>query len=34
VGLNSIAAGEYLIEITVKGATAESKELVAVRVTT
>jgi VWFA-related protein len=34
MGLNSIAAGEYLVEITVKGATNESKELVAVRVTT
>jgi hypothetical protein len=33
VALNSIAAGEYLVEITVKGATAETKELVAVRVT-
>jgi hypothetical protein len=34
VGLNAIAAGEYLIEITVKGGTTEVKELVALRVTT
>jgi hypothetical protein len=33
VGLNTIAAGEYLIEITAKGGTGEVKELVAVRVT-
>ncbi len=33
MGLNAIAAGEYLVEITVKGATTETKELVAVRVT-
>ena len=32
LGLNSIAAGEYLVEITVKGATGEAKELVALRV--
>jgi VWFA-related protein len=34
MGLNTVAAGEYLIEITVKGATTETKELVAVRITT
>ena len=34
MGLNAVAAGEYLVEITVKGATTETKELVAVRVTT
>jgi hypothetical protein len=33
VGLNTVATGEYLIEITAKGATSEKKELVAVRVT-
>ena len=33
MGLNAVAAGEYLVEITVKGATTESKELLAVRVT-
>jgi hypothetical protein len=33
MGLNTVAAGEYLIEITAKGATTEDKELVAVRVT-
>jgi hypothetical protein len=33
MGLNTVAAGEYLLEITVKGATTETKELVAVRVT-
>ncbi len=33
LGLNAIAAGEYLVEITVKGATSETTELVAVRVT-
>ena len=33
VGLNTVAAGEYLVEISVKGATSETKELVAVRVT-
>ncbi|HEY6359465.1 MAG TPA: hypothetical protein VIX63_00100, partial [Vicinamibacterales bacterium] len=33
VGLNSVAAGEYLVEISVKGATTETKELVAVRIT-
>ena len=33
VGLNTIAAGEYLVEISVKGATSETQELVAVRVT-
>ena len=32
LGLNTIAAGEYLVEITVKGATGEAKELVALRV--
>ena len=34
MGLNTVAAGEYLVEITVKGATTEAKELVAFRVTT
>ena len=34
MGLNTVAAGEYLVEITVKGATTETKELVAFRVTT
>ena len=33
LGLNAIAAGEYLIEITAKGGVSESKELVAIRVT-
>jgi hypothetical protein len=33
VGLNTVAAGEYLIEITAKGGTTEKKELVALRVT-
>ncbi len=32
-GLSSVPAGEYLVEITVKGATGEAKELVALRVT-
>ena len=32
MGLSSIAAGEYLIEIPVKGATGEIKELVPLRV--
>jgi hypothetical protein len=32
MGLNSIAAGEYLIEITARGGTTEAKELLAVRV--
>jgi hypothetical protein len=31
--LSSIPAGEYLVEITVKGASGEKKELVAFRVT-
>jgi VWFA-related protein len=33
VGLNAVPAGEYLIEITAKGATTETKELLAVRIT-
>jgi hypothetical protein len=33
MGLNTVAAGEYLVEITVKGATTETKELVAFRIT-
>jgi VWFA-related protein len=32
VGLSSIAAGEYLVEITLKGATGETKELIPFRV--
>jgi hypothetical protein len=32
LGLASVAAGEYLVEITVKTATGEAKELVALRV--
>jgi VWFA-related protein len=32
LGLASIAAGEYLIEITVKGATGEAKELIPLRI--
>jgi len=32
VGLGAIAAGEYLIEITVKGGLGEVKELVPIRV--
>ena len=32
-GLSSVPAGEYLVEITVKGAAGEAKELVALRVT-
>jgi hypothetical protein len=32
VGLGAIAAGEYLVEITLKGATGEAKELVPLRV--
>jgi hypothetical protein len=32
LGLSAIAAGEYLVEITAKGATGEAKELVALRV--
>jgi VWFA-related protein len=32
LGLNAIAAGEYLIEITAKGGVSESKELVAIRI--
>ena len=32
LGLNTMAAGEYLIEITAKGGTTEAKELLAVRV--
>jgi hypothetical protein len=31
-GLSSVPAGEYLVEITVKGASGEAKELVALRV--
>jgi hypothetical protein len=33
IGLSSIPAGEYLVEITVKGASGEVKELVPLRVT-
>ena len=33
MGLNAVAAGEYLVEITAKGATGEVKELLAVRIT-
>jgi VWFA-related protein len=33
MGLNTVAAGEYLVEITVKGAVNETKEVLAVRVT-
>lgn len=32
LGLNSVAAGEYLVEITAKGGTGEAKELVAFRI--
>jgi hypothetical protein len=32
VGLSSIAAGEYLVEITLKGATGETRELIPFRV--
>jgi hypothetical protein len=32
LGLSSIAAGEYLVEITAKGATGDAKELVALRI--
>jgi hypothetical protein len=32
VGLSSIAIGEYLIEVTAKGATGEAKELVPIRI--
>jgi hypothetical protein len=32
LGLSSIAAGEYLIEITATGATGESKELIPLRI--
>ena len=32
LGLGSIAAGEYLIEITATGATGEAKELIPLRV--
>jgi len=32
MGLSSIAVGEYLIEVTVKGATGEAKELVPIRI--
>ena len=32
LSLGAIAAGEYLVEITVKGATGEAKELVPLRV--
>jgi hypothetical protein len=34
LGLSSIASGEYLIEITAKGATGEAKELVPIRIGT
>jgi hypothetical protein len=33
LSLNTIPPGEYLVEITAKGAGGEAKELVAVRVT-
>jgi hypothetical protein len=33
LGLNTIPAGEYLVEITVKGASGEAKELIPLRVT-
>jgi len=33
LGLNTVPPGEYLVEITAKGASGEAKELVAVRVT-
>ena len=32
LSLGAIAAGEYLVEITVKGATGEAKELVPLRI--
>ena len=32
LGLGSVAAGEYLVEITAKGATGEAKELIPLRI--
>jgi len=32
LGLSSVAAGEYLIEITATGATGEAKELIPLRI--
>jgi hypothetical protein len=32
VGLSSVPAGEYLVEITLKGAVGEAKELIPIRI--